>query len=159
MPKRSKTEAAKSKVETATALSALGGAVGGPLGAGIGAIGGLIIGDKKLVMPLDMIAIPAYQAFMIEGTPSLQIYLRAGETLTPTGGNVKDVLEAVESEEVLTEGAVNAVLAKKPNAYQKRYMAAFRKIAPKYTKKDGKFKKDGFRKTVKAAHAEARKGN
>lgn len=95
---RSKTEAAKSKVSAATSLSAIGagiGAVGGPVGAaiggGIGAITGLIIGDESTVFPIDMVAIPAYQAYLIQGTPAFQLYIKAGETLLATGGNVDDV--------------------------------------------------------------------
>jgi len=95
---RSKTEAAKSKVSAATALSGIGagiGSVGGPLGAaiggGIGAITGLIIGDESTVFPIDMVAIPAYQAYLIQGTPAFQLYIKAGETLLATGGNVDDV--------------------------------------------------------------------
>lgn len=42
-----------------------------------------------------MIAIPAYQASMIQGSPAFQIYMRAGETIMPTGGNVQDVQQAV----------------------------------------------------------------
>lgn len=157
MPKRSKTEAAKSKVETATALSALGGAVAGPLGAGIGAVGGLIIGDRNVVMPLDMIAIPAYEAYMIEGTPSLQIYIRAGETIQPTGGNVKDVTEALEeaSPATLAMGMISG--KRETTQYQRRYKKAFDQVASKHKKKNGTWKKDGFKKAVKEAHAKARK--
>lgn len=75
--------------------AAIGGAIGGPVGATIGAVGGLIIGDSTVVFPVDMIAIPAYQAYMLSGTPAMQIYIRAGETLMPTGGNVTDVTEAI----------------------------------------------------------------
>ena len=40
-------------------------------------------------------------------------------------------------------------------AYQRKYKRAFRKIAPKYKLKSGKWKAGGFRKAVKAAHKEA----
>lgn len=76
--------------------AAIGGAIGGPVGATVGAVGGLIIGDATTVFPLDMIAIPAYQAYMITGVPAMQMYIRAGETLVPTGGNVEDVQEAMQ---------------------------------------------------------------
>jgi hypothetical protein len=76
--------------------AAIGGAIGGPLGATVGAVGGLIVGDQTTVFPLDMIAIPAYQAYLLSGTPALQVYIRAGETLVPTGGNVEDVQEVME---------------------------------------------------------------
>ncbi len=96
---RSKTEAAASKVQSAVALGGLGASlgtavapgVGTAIGGSVGAITGLIIGDGETIFPLDMVAIPAYQAYMINGAPSLQVYIRAGETLMPTGGNVEDV--------------------------------------------------------------------
>jgi len=104
---RSKTESAKSKVETATALAGLGGAIGsvfGPggsaIGAGLGGITGLIIGDDKTVFPIDMVAIPAYQAYLLQGSPSFSVYIKAGETLVPTGGNVADMTENMNVEAV-----------------------------------------------------------
>lgn len=78
------------------AIGAAGGPVGAAIGGTIGATAGLIIGDQATVFPLDMICIPAYQAFMIQGTPAMQVYIRAGETLIPTGGNVEDVQEVLE---------------------------------------------------------------
>ena len=61
-----------------------------------GVITGLIIGDEKFVFPIDMVAIPAYQAHMIQGTPAMQVYVKAGETLQPTGGNVADMKENMD---------------------------------------------------------------
>ena len=95
---RSKTEAAESKVKSAVALGALGGSIGGPIGAGVGAITGLIIGDNTTVFPIDMIAIPAYQAYLLQGNPQLTVYIKAGETLVPTGGNVADMSENMDIE-------------------------------------------------------------
>ena len=146
---RSKTEAAKSKVESATALAGIGGYVGGPVGAGIGAITGLIIGDGETVFPLDMVAIPAYQAFMIQGSPSLQVYIRAGETLMPTGGNVQDVQEVIES---VAESQTPSPKRKKTTAYQRKYKKAFASVKRKHMKANGTWKKGGFKAAVKAAH-------
>jgi len=80
----------------------IGGAAGsalGPLGTAGGALGGGAIGwflaDKNTVFPVDMVCIPAYQAYMIQGDPAFTIYARAGETIIPTGGNVQDVSEAI----------------------------------------------------------------
>jgi len=102
---RSKTESAKSKVETASALAGLGGAigsvfspVGSAIGAGIGGVTGLIIGDDTTVFPIDMVAIPAYQAYLIQGNAQLTVYIKAGETLVPTGGNVLDMSENMDIE-------------------------------------------------------------
>ena len=46
---------------------------------------------------------------------------------------------------------------RKASAYNRRYSAAFRKLAPKYKKKDGSWREGGYRKCVKAAHKEARR--
>ena len=114
------------------------------------------LADERIVLPLDMVCIPAYQAYMIQGSPSMQIYIRAGETILPTGGNVKDVEEAMEPSTVQDhiEHTV-ATKRKRPTAYQKKYKAAFKQIAPKYKLKNGKWKKGGFKAAVKAAHKKA----
>jgi len=153
---RSKTEAAASKVQSAVALGGLGASIGTAVAPGIGtAIGGtigattgLIIGDGQTIFPLDMVAIPAYQAYMIGGTPSLQVYIRAGETLMPTGGNVEDVQQVVESMAVQDTPKPR----KKTTAYQRKYKKAFAKVKPKHMAKNGKWKKGGFKAAVKAAH-------
>ena len=44
-----------------------------------------------------------------------------------------------------------------PSAYSKRYGKAFKKLAPKYKTKAGKWKKDGFKRCQKAAHREAKR--
>lgn len=46
---------------------------------------------------------------------------------------------------------------RKASAYSKRYGAAFRKVAPRFKKKNGSWKQDGFKKAQKAAHKLARK--
>ena len=116
------------------------------------------LADERIVLPLDMVCIPAYQAYMIQGSPSMQIYVRAGETIIPTGGNVKDVEEALQGDELQEQypaltGPTNR--KRKVTAYQKKYKAAFKQIAPKYKMKNGKWKKGGFKAAVKAAHKKA----
>jgi len=146
---RSKTEAAKSKVESAVALGGLGAGLGGPLGGALGAGIGLIIGDGETVFPLDMVAIPAYQAYMISGSPSLQVYIRAGETLMPTGGNVEDVQEVLQS---MDSPQTPSPKKKKLTAYQRKYQKAFASVSGKHKKANGTWKKGGFKAAVKAAH-------
>lgn len=46
---------------------------------------------------------------------------------------------------------------KRNSAYQRRYKAAFKKIAPKYKLKSGRWKKNGFRSAVRLAHKMAKK--
>lgn len=88
---------ALSKGLLASSLATTGAAIGGLPGAVIGGITGLIVGDGETVFTIDMIAIPAFQAYMLDGTPSQIVYIKAGETLLPTGGNVTDVSEVLES--------------------------------------------------------------
>lgn len=96
-----------SKALSAAEGAFIGGAAGsalGPLGTAGGAIGGGAIGwflaDGTTVFPVDMVCIPAYQAYLIQGQPAFTIYARAGETIVPTGGNVQDVQEVVQPMEV-----------------------------------------------------------
>ncbi len=46
---------------------------------------------------------------------------------------------------------------RKASAYSKRYGKAFKKLAPKYKKKNGQWKKDGFKRCAAAARKEAKK--
>jgi len=84
----------------------VGSAVGGPIGAVGGGLAGWFLADSSTVLPIDMIAIPAYQSSMIQGSPAFQIYMRAGETIMPTGGNVRDVQEVVSTAQPVTKKKV-----------------------------------------------------
>lgn len=77
-------------------LGAYGGPVGSALGATLGGISGFILGDETLVFPVDMVAIPAYQAYMLAGTPAFQVYIKEGEVLTQV-----QPTDAQEAEEVV----------------------------------------------------------
>lgn len=89
------------RILNAKKYAAYGGRVGSvvPLGGtavgtALGAIGGFILGDSTTVFPIDMIAIPAYQAYLLNGTPAFQIYIKEGEVLTqvmPTDAMVAEV--------------------------------------------------------------------
>jgi len=157
MAKRSKTEAAESKVTSASALAGLGGAIGsvfgppgGAIGAGLGGITGLVIGDNTTVFPIDMVAIPAYQAYMITSNPSFSVYIKAGETLVPTGGNVLDMSENMDIEAAAETPAKRkrAPGAGLPKKYAKMGFAkgwkAYKKT-PAYKRKQSK-KKNSRRK-------------
>lgn len=109
------------------------------------------LADEVTVVPYDMIAIPAHEYFRLSSDPTFQIYIRGGETIMPTGGNVQDVQEVVE--EMAVEET--PVRKKRKTAYQRAYKKAFDSLAPSYKMKNGKWKKDGFKRCVKAAHAKA----
>jgi len=85
-----------------------------------GVMVGLIIGDEETVFPIDMIAIPAFQAHMLSGTPSMQIYIKAGETLVPTGGNVADMKENMSVDDVSKAPAAKKRKPSKWNRYVKK---------------------------------------
>jgi len=158
MAKRSKTEAAESKVTSSSALAGLGGAIGsvfgpggGAIGAGLGGVTGLIIGDNTTVFPIDMIAIPAYQAHLMQGNPQFTVYIKAGETLVPTGGNVLDMSENMDIE-AAAEAPTKRKRAKGaglPKKYAKMGFAkgwkAYKKT-PAYKRKQSKKKNSRRRK-------------
>ena len=65
-----------------------------------------------------------------------------------------------------SEGSIEALRSTEPSgpgpkkrasAYSRRYKAAFRKIAPSYKLKSGKWKAGGFRRAVREAHRRAKK--
>ncbi|GAJ24369.1 unnamed protein product, partial [marine sediment metagenome] len=96
------------------------GALGVSIGAGVGALTGLIIGDTKTVFPIDMIAIPAFQSYLISGNPSFSVYIKAGETLVPTGGNVLDMTENMDIKDAaMTEKPKRKRTQSKWNKYVK----------------------------------------
>ena len=106
------------------------------------------LADEVTVVPYDMIAIPAHEYFRLATDPTFQIYIRGGETIMPTGGNVQDVQEVVETMAVENTPKPK----KKTTAYQRKYKKAFAKVKPQHMNKNGKWKKNGFKAAVKAAH-------
>lgn len=58
------------------------------------------------------------------------------------------------------ENATQSSVKRKPGGskkYARTYKREFRKIAPRFKTKNGKWKKDGFKAAVKAAHRATRK--
>ena len=53
---------------------------------------------------------------------------------------------------VAREEPIASAPRKKVSAYNRKYKAAFRKIAPRYKLKNGKWKAGGFKRAVKEAH-------
>ena len=98
-----------------------------------GVVVGLIIGDEEYQFPIDMVAIPAFQMHMLQGTPSMQVYIKAGETLVPTGGNVADMRENMD-----IEAPAVAENAKKPKKKLSKWNKYVQKKANKIFLKNGK---------------------
>ena len=67
--------------------------------------------------------------------------------------------EVVEDVQVAAKPVVKQAkkAKRKASAYSKKYGAAFKRLAPKYKKKDGSWKKDGFKRCAAAARKEAKK--
>lgn len=67
--------------------------------------------------------------------------------------------EVVEDVQTAAKPVVKQVkkTKRKASAYSKKYGAAFKRLAPKYKKKDGSWKKDGFKRCAAAARKEAKK--
>lgn len=121
-----------------------------------GVITGLIIGDEKFVFPIDMVAIPAYQAHMLQGNPAMQVYIKAGETLQPTGGNVADMTENMDIEPTPKKSKPKKKLSAwnrytrqaKNKIYTKAGKLDFKKMSKEFAKTKGK---KAVKKTVKKA--------
>lgn len=114
-----RTERAESKGSLATDLAIAGAVVGSPfgpigslIGGTVGGITGLIVGDQTTIFPMDMIAIPAFQAYMIQGTPSFQIFIKEGEVLTQV------IATDAQQAELSMDGAAPKK-RRKPNAWIK----------------------------------------
>lgn len=150
-------ERAQSKAILSSSLAATGAAVAGPVGAGVGAVTGLIIGDDGYVFPLDMVAIPAFEAYKIQGSPQFMLYIKQGETLVPTGGEVLDASPLTQDEESnLKSMSEPKPKKRKKTKYQRAYKKAFDSLKPDYVKANGQWKQGGFKRCVKAAHKKAK---
>jgi len=143
----------ESKVDKAIEYGSIGHKIAGGFGAVAGASLGLLIGDETTVLPIDMIAIPAYQAYMLQGTPAITPYIKAGEAIIPTGGNVDDVKEGeAEVKEMITKPKRKRkkrtkwhrfvksfeYRAKRKNETQNQYLSAKMKAASKAYRKVNK---------------------
>ena len=145
-------------------IGKVGGVPGIVAGGTLGAIGGFILGDQEMIFPVDMIAIPAYQAFMIAGTPAFQIYIKEGEMLhqvIPT-----DAMEAegamMEAEKPKKKRKANPWIKfsksfdyrkKRKNESAQAYLSARNKAASRaYKKGKGGTKKGQVRKTARRAY-------
>lgn len=72
-----------------------------------------------------------------------------------------EALRALIGSERESEGAEEVVRTTKPkrkaNAYNRKYAAAFKKVKGKFMKKNGGWKKDGFKFANRAAHKMCKK--
>lgn len=147
-----RTLSARKGARVGTALGSRLGPVGGVLGGTLGGISGFILGDREIIFPIDMVAIPAYQAFMIQGSPAFQVYIKEGEVLSQV--QLTDAQEAMASTESIVGRDLISTQKKKRKAskYHTAYGKHFKALAPKFKLKSGAWAKDGFKRCQKAAH-------
>ena len=150
-------ERAESKAILASSLAGVGagagGVVGGPVGAAIGGVGGgllgLIIGDSGGTFPVDYVAVPAYEysSVLAGRSPSHVVFIKAGETLVPTGGNVDDVeLGEAEAASLSVPKKRRRSRNNKWNAFVKKEWRAYKKAHPKGKKTFAEVSKAASRK-------------
>ena len=75
--------------------------------------------------------------------------------------SIDDIIRLLEAAKNTPSKSMKAAAPKKKkrkvSAYQKKYGAAFKKLAPKYKTKAGKWKKDGFKRCAAAARKVAKR--
>jgi len=110
------------------------------------------LADEVTIVPYPMIAIPAHEMYRLSSDPSFTIYIRGGETIMPTGGNVQDVQQVVEEVTVHEQKPKK----RKKSKYHAAYGKAFKRLAPDYKLKSGAWKKNGFKRCASAARKQAK---
>ncbi len=84
--------------------------------------------------------------------------LRSVKTLLPEGLDVLvEPAIQVNQRTIPVLASVERKVVRKASAYSKRYGKAFKKVAGKYKKKSGGWKKNGFKRAQKEAHKLAKK--
>ncbi len=83
-------------------------------------------------------------------------------TVTMTMEEYLQLLNGLSSEMMSPAGEMVQVQdepkpKRRKSAYQRRYKANFKKIAPRFKLKSGKWKKNGFKAAVKMAHKMSKK--
>jgi len=79
---------------------------------------------------------------------------------TPAGKGIDALVESIRGDGGAATGFPLPPAPKKKRratAYSKRYGKAFKRLAPKYKKKNGSWKKDGFKRCAAAARRVAKK--
>lgn len=85
-------------------------------------------------------------------------------TVTMTLEEYEALIALIRQDQVQNSGIPDVLPAELPSrkrkrntAYTRKYKKAFKKVKSRYMTKSGKWKKNGFKAAVKAAHKEARK--
>ncbi len=126
----------------------IGGAVGGVPGAIAGGLIGFVLADGERIVPVDMIAIPAYQYSMVlQGKePTFQIYIKEGELIAPVLPT-----DMMLSQAVVEEVQEMPTKKRKLNGWQKYIKHKKNHIKYKSGKNKGKLNLKAMSKAFKKA--------
>lgn len=108
------------------------------IGAGLGGLPGARLGASAV----QLHQLSPLHDLEVAGIHYLEGQLRQARSRSPTEDRLFD-----------SQGSSKRSLKKKrkPTAYNKRYSKCFKKLQPKYKKKNGSWKKDGFKRCSNAA--------
>ena len=124
----------------------IGGAVGGVPGAIAGGLIGFVLADGERIVPVDMIAVPAYQySQMLAGRePTFQIYIKEGELIAPVLPT-----DMMMSQAVVEEVQEMPKKARKLNSWQRYLKQKKNHIKFKSGKKKGQLNLKAMSKAFK----------
>lgn len=125
----------------------IGFALGGPLGASMGntAVAAHQLSPVNNWMKDALFSTLPNRDF---GNPLLPNPMPSPTEWLPTGNDLSGIRQL---------GAKVPTKKRRASAYSKRYGKCFKRLAPKYKKKSGGWKKDGFKRCAKAARKCAKK--
>jgi len=92
---------------------------------------------------------------MAEVTMTMEEYLQLLNGLSSDSGFA--AMRTETAEEAIARETRMFPKKKRSTAYQRRYKANFKKVAPRFKLKSGKWKKNGFKSAVKLAHKMSKK--
>lgn len=119
----------------------------------------LMVSDSERLMPLVITLSSGGRIKGPQAAALAQIYTRTPtykiqEWIASKSQFNRDVADwyAPRRNLALQEAGVIAKPKRKPSLYNKQYKAEFKKAAPKFKKKNGQWKKNGFKNCVKHCH-------
>jgi len=105
----------------------------------------------------EEVAIAAIESAEAMTLANLNLIRSVKQLLPKKYQSVADPVIDLQTNIVQAEAKVAKKVTRKASAYSKKYGLAFKKVAKRYKKKNGSWKKNGFKLAQKAAHKEAKK--
>ena len=102
-------------------------------------------------------AIAAIDAAESMALANVELIRQMKKILPKPFDQLTEVAAATNSAGIRTVAKAERKTVRKASAYSKKYGKAFKQVAPKYKKKSGGWKKNGFKNAQSAAHVKAKK--